>query len=217
MRLLLVTTLLLLVGSAALAEELTLSPDNAGSLGVFLSRARSGDVIELKAGQYVLDEGLVLNGLNDVTLRGRGEVELILTNLDQAVIRLEKCSRVYLVNLSARHKRPAEEYQCEGAVIEVAESNKILVKSCDLNGCGAAGVYAHDSKEVVISGCRIHHNTYAGVWAYRSSLMLFRNRIEKNATAVKVDDSELQMNENIVKDNDHPLYYPDFAREVLNK
>ncbi|MGE0493504.1 MAG: right-handed parallel beta-helix repeat-containing protein [Vulcanimicrobiota bacterium] len=209
--------LLLVVSSGAFAEELTLTPENTDSLGVFLARARSGDVIELRSGQYVLDQGLVLSGLNNVTLRGRGEVELILTNLDQAVIRLEKCSRVFLVNLSARHQRPANEYQCEGAVIDISESSKILVKNCDLNGCGAAGVYAHDAKEVVVSGCRIHHNTYAGVWGYRSSLMLYRNRIEKNASAVKVDDCDLQMNENVVKDNDHPLYYPDFATEVLNK
>lgn len=176
--------LLLLLSAPSPAETHRFGPDDAPRLVEAFEKLQSGDRVILEAGRYPLFQSLVISGVTDLRLEGRGKVELILQSLEQPVLTLDRCQKIRINNLRARHQQPSEEYVCEGAVIEVQKSQKVKIWDCHLNGCGAAGVYAVESDGLVIQRNRIFNNTYAGIWLHSSNAHVIDNKIFDNAASL---------------------------------
>lgn len=218
MRTIIAAFLFVALGLSAGAETLTVTPGTKANLQALLDRAQPGDVVELTAGTYRFSGGLRVTGRTNVTIRGQGRVELVIDSLEEDVIAVHGSSNIVIRNLSARHNQPAGEYQCEGAVIRVEDSNRVGILQCDLNGCGAAGVMSFSSQDVVVAGCRIHHNTFAAVWVQGGSVTVYGNTIEDNAmTLYTVGDCDVHMLGNTVSDNDAPPWLPAYAEELLRE
>ncbi len=198
----LICIILLSLGATAAARTHRFEPSDAGRLGSAFEQLQSGDRVVLESGRYPLRRGLVLNGVEGVTIEGHGRVELVLEQLEEPVLSLVRCRRIEISNLRARHRQPAHEYVCEGAVINLNNSKKVKIWDCHLNGCGAAGVFAMGSDEVVIMRNRIFNNTYAGVWLQNSHAHVLHNKIYDNAASlITYGDCRVTMLGNEIKDN----------------
>ncbi len=184
MRISVLSLLLILLIGPAWARTWTFTPRDAGRLQEALERLEPGDKVVFERGQYRLLNTLELFEKQNITLEGRGKVEFILADLWQPVISLSQCKGVTIRHIRARHAESLDGYECEGAVISVQKCQKIGIFDSQLNGCGAAGVYAIESQTLVVKGNKIFNNTYAGVWLAESEAFVLDNKIVDNAASV---------------------------------
>jgi parallel beta-helix repeat protein len=193
---------ILLLTGTALCETYRYSPGQSHLLPQAFANLESGDRVVLERGNYTLEHGLKLNDLSNVTIEGQGRVTLQINDLDSPVLEIMGCTDVTIKQLRLSHKNPGSEYQCEGAVIKVANSEKVLVARNHLNGCGAAGVYAVQSKQVCVYQNRIYNNTYAGIWLTDSQILVDDNDIYDNAAALSTyGECDVTFTGNRIRDN----------------
>lgn len=208
MRLKTIFLLLLLVSTAAQAKTLVFWPRIADQVPAAMKNLKSGDHVVFQSGTYRLNHGILLEGLEDVVIEGKGGVNLIVTDLNDDVIALESCSRIQVKGLRARHETPADDYRCEGAVIRCRNSQKLFIAENHLNGCGASGVFAMSSKDIVIYKNHIFNNTYAGVWLQDASATVHRNKIYDNASAlITYGKCGVSLTDNTIESNGGNIYY----------
>lgn len=199
--------LVLLLTTAAQAKILSFTPRTAFQIKGALKTLKSGDRIVFHRGTYNLANGLTISGLSDIVIEGKGEVELVVGNLNDAVLSFEDCQNVQIRGLSARHQRPADDYQCEGAVVRVVRCQQIFISENRLNGCGAAGVYGMTCKDLVIYKNRIFNNSFAGVWLHDVSATVHDNKIYDNASAlITYGKCDVSLTENEVENNSGNIF-----------
>lgn len=209
----------LLVCAPAIAETYRVNPSKARQLPQILANLHDGDTVIFERGTYSTQNGLEIARVNNITLQGEGKAEIVLGNLNDAVLTVNNCTRIRVSGLRARHENPNREYACEGAVIEVRDSSQIAVSECELNGCGAAGVYATGCQDLVIANNTIFNNSYAAVWLYDSSALVHSNRITRNATELVTGGTcEVTMVENKTENNKgNDWLHTEWTREVLKE
>lgn len=152
-----------------------------------LVNAKEGDVIELPEGNYSLARPLVLDGVKNVTIKGKGIDKTILnfkgqkdgaeglritangivledfTLLDAKGddIKLEDVMNVTMrrikVGWTALHSTSNGSY----ALYPVGCSN-VLIEECEVFGSSDAGVYVGQSKNIIVRKNRVHDNV-AGI------------------------------------------------------
>ena len=128
-------------------------------------------VIEMESGTYdVTDEEALLSNCNGLTIRAatpdEGVVELVCTDPYSNVLEIESCSGLTLENLVLGHI--LEEGDCGGNVLGFYECNNITLRSMDLYGCGAYGVFAMNSTGIAVYDSVIHDCSYGCVSAIES-------------------------------------------------
>jgi nitrous oxidase accessory protein NosD len=198
----LVLSLAFSLTSIALAETYRYTPGQAYLLLDVFNNLESGDRVILERGTYRLEHGLKIANLTDITIEGQGRVTLLVDSLDDAVIQLNGCKDITIKGLRAAHTEPAEEYQCEGPVVEVRKSERVFIARNRLNGCGAAGVHAYHSQDVVIYKNRLFNNTYAAVWVTDSQVAVHGNWIYDNAaTLCTFGKCDITFTENKIENN----------------
>ncbi len=181
MRILKLFCLTFLLSGGAVAETYRVNASQSDQVQSVLDRTVSGDVVIFERGTYRTQRALVLNGKSNVELRGSGRVEIVLNNLDEAVIEVRESQNIRIQGLRARHEKPNPEYACEGAVIAVFDSQQIGISRNHLNGCGAAGVYSRGVKDLVVFDNKIFNNSFAGVWTADTTGYIYKNHLYKNA------------------------------------
>ncbi len=209
----------LLLSSAVTADTLRVTPGKAHRLPEMFSNLKDGDRVVFERGTYRTHRALTVSGLKNITLEGEGRVEVVLSNLDDPVFAVKGSERVQIKNLKARHQKPNEEYACEGAVVEVRDSQQVGVTGCSLDGCGAAGVYAMGVKDLVVFDNTIFNNSFAAVWAYDTTGMVRRNRMHDNAAdLITGGQTEVILLENEIEDNEgNDFLQTDWARSLTEE
>lgn len=210
---------LLLLGQAAAADTLRVTPSKAHRLPEMLANLKDGDRVVFERGTYRTHRALEISGRKDIVIEGEGKVEVVLSNLDDAVFSIQKSQRVQIKNLRARHQKPNEEYACEGAVVEVRDSQQVGVTGCRLDGCGAAGVYATDVQDLVVFDNTIFNNSFAAVWLYDTTGIVRRNRMHDNASdLITGGKTEVILSENEVEENSgNDFLDTDWARSLVGE
>lgn len=203
----------------AWCDTLRVTPKHSSQLPEMLSKLQPGDSVIFERGVYDLERSLILSDQSDLVLRAEGKVELVLRDLESAVIELRHCERIRIQGLRARHLEPNSEYECEGAVITVRDSQQIAVKDCQLNGCGAAGVYATETRDLVVLNNILFRNTFAAVWLYNSSALVQGNRIHSNAAEViTTGECDVTLVGNQVKNNSGNTFgETEWSRRILRE
>lgn len=209
----------LLTSGLAGAETLRVGPGKAHRLPEIFSSLKDGDRVVFERGTYRTHRALTVSGRKNITVEGEGRVEVVLSNLDDPVFSVQGSERVLIKNLQARHLKPNEEYACEGAVVEVRDSQQIGVTGCRLDGCGAAGVYAMGAKDLVVFDNDIFNNSFAAVWLYDTTGIVRRNRMHDNASdLITGGQTEVTLLENEVEDNQgNDFLQTDWARSLVDE
>lgn len=156
--------LLLAVGLFLWADPFYYARNREESLQEVLDSLPESAVMYIEQGIYVFDEGLVIDNLTEFSLIGDGEVWLLCSDTNSDVISVTNGGRITLENLKMRHVTPLEEYECHGAVVKADSTENVQLLDCELNGCGAVGLYAQDCSSVRVEFCYIHDNSWAGLY-----------------------------------------------------
>jgi parallel beta-helix repeat protein len=122
----------------------------------------SGDSLIIREGIYTNDKAMELWEKENVTILGEGECKLICNNIDDNVFWIITCKNVIIKNIHATHTQPAEGLSCVGNVFALDMGSGITIEGCDINGCGAIGVYIFGTTNICLKDNKIHDNT---IWA----------------------------------------------------
>lgn len=205
----------------ASAQPFTVSPGT--NLQAVFSQVGPGQVIQLQTGTYRFSTGLVLQGVQNVTIIGvGGPVEIVVDSPGDDVLTISNSRGVVLQSISARHLQPDNNLgACQGAVIKVVNSAEVGIVKCELNGCGASGVHSVASQDVVVSSCFLHSNSFAGVWAEGGSILVHGCTIQGNARSVFTSgQTDLSMVGNTIRLNtlnNGTVVPSNFAQGVLRR
>lgn len=134
-----------------------------------------GTIVHVKAGTYMLNSNLVLNGKNGnaaawIGLEAEGAV-LVRNNAVQNVVELSGCSYLYLRGFDISHDNGTAAYGSWAAVDAIKFSgncNDVSVDSCVLHDVGNCGVASQAPlvQRITVYSCEIR-NCFCGIyWGY---------------------------------------------------
>lgn len=151
-----------------------------------IDEVSDGDTIVIRAGIYEFNESIELRGHNDIWILGEEgprliydiSTRLICNSGINNVMWIINCDRITVSGLCATHTEPAEDQRCYGNVFGIDGCNDITIENCEINGCGAIGVYTNLVDGIVLRNNYIHDNTICAVQYYGQSLMMESNHLE---------------------------------------
>lgn len=136
---------------------------NLDSLPEVLKTLRDGDTLKIAEGTYNLKSALEFWGMENIVVTGDGEVELICEDMNDNVIWIFNSENITLRNIKARHTDPPATAKCTGNVIGIDGCENVTIENCDINGCGAIGVYTFISSGITLRDNHIHNNSLFAV------------------------------------------------------
>ena len=188
-------------GSVSLADSG--APERDTNIQELIDDTKNGGVVRIPRGRYILKKGLVVKGRKDLTIRCEEGAQILVDDVNEDVITLDKCSNIRIENAYLRHVEPLTKYACHGSVIRVWHSNNIAIINCELNGCGSIGLAASDTSELTVRNCYVHHNTFKAFGLYGCKGVRIQSCVvEDNASFLQssgLDDVELS--DNIIRRN----------------
>lgn len=141
-----------------------------------------GTTIRFRAGTYRSSDAIYLRNLKDVTLKADGAVTVLCDSSTSNVIELVNCQNVVLSGFRLTHTQPPQHEVCVGNVIAVFDCGEVTIRKCDINGCGAIGIYAFTSQVSAVRN-HIHDNSVRPIVFVGKQLRLIQNQIDDNGDA----------------------------------
>ncbi len=169
------TLLLFACGTVKDATPLLTTDD----LPTALNTLSSGSSVKLAPRVYRLDEVIILDGKQNITIDGNGST-LIMNSLSENVIHLTGCTNIKLLNFKATHIEPSGPTGCTGNVLYMDNCSEVLVQDCDLNGSGIVGIAAYNVDNLQVKDNYIHENSQYSIIYQGPSLLLANNTFEDN-------------------------------------
>ena len=196
---------LLAVPSAALAETgslIRVRPSNRAWQAI-IHDADDNSTIVMAAGTYDADGPIAISGKKNVTIKGEGEVHILLDDTDADVIHIIGSESITISNVHAQHKVPLEDYACHGSVVRIESSDTVRIEQSELNGSGAVGVYIRESKNIFVTSCNIHSNTFNAIYMHDvNDVEIVDNTIKNNANCIQgYEIKGLMMHGNTISNN----------------
>ena len=161
----------------------------------------NGDEIKILRGNYTINTSFGLIKKKDIKIYGVGEVWLLASETYYDVFRVIGCKNIVIQNIRMKHLEPenerTDEFSCGGSVLVLESCKNVLVKKCEMNGCGRVGIdfsFSEDYENIRIEKCKIHHNSFCAVkykqepYFSEEGLMFFKwlkmkgNKIRNNGT-----------------------------------
>lgn len=112
---------------------------------------------------------LIIKGVNNLTIRGSGMEETILSAGPRYanVVTFASCSDITLESFTAGHTvDPAE---CMGGVINLDSCSNVTMDGVGLYGCGVIGVRTYSCKDLILKNSHIYDCSNSGVFLRDSS------------------------------------------------
>ena len=156
--------------------------------------AEAGDVIEIPAGTYQISRSLWLDQGKDVTIRGAGMEETVLSFADQSEgaegIKVTGGENIIIEDLSVQ--------DAIGDAIKTQNVNGITFRRVKTEWTGkpkksngAYGLYPVQCQNVLIEGCVAVGASDAGIYVGQSSNIIVRNsEAHHNVTGIEIENSE---------------------------
>ena len=176
--------------------------------------AENNSVIELETGDFIFNKSLILEGKENVTIRGKGIFKTILSFKNQKDgaegIRIANCKNITLENFSIEDAAGdnIKVTDTDGITIRkiksawtgvVNEKNgayglypvlcrNVLVEECEVLGASDAGIYVGQSHDVIIRKNKVYWNV-AGIESENSvNVKIYGNRTYENTGGILVFD-----------------------------
>lgn len=151
------------------------------TLHMAFEEVSDGDTVLIRAGTYQYDESPVLWQHDDVAIIGEEGARLVCSSQIDNVLWIMTCDRILVSGLHATHTEPSQRNSCTGNVFGLDSCDDVVIRNCDINGCGAIGVYTFNCGSVTLTGNFIHDNTR---WAvqYEGCNMLHEEDIPEGLT-----------------------------------
>ncbi len=167
--------------------------DYQDTLMAALLDAEPGDVIEIPAGEFLIERGLSLSGVDGVTIRGAGMGETILSFAEQ-----RQGAEGLLV--SGADDFTIEHLAIEdtiGDALKITDGTDIIIRGVRVewtNGPstenGAYGLYPVQSANILIENSVAIGASDAGIYVGQSDNIVIRNnRAESNVAGIEIENS----------------------------
>ncbi|MCK4807903.1 MAG: hypothetical protein KAT09_09660, partial [Candidatus Aegiribacteria sp.] len=143
-----------------------------------IDEVSDGDTILIKSGAYEFNDSIELWGHNDIWILGEEGSRLICNSQIDNVMWIFNSDRITISGLCATHTEPTENQLCYGNVFGIDGCNDITIENCEINGCGAIGVYTNLVDGIVLRNNFIHDNTICAVQHYGQNLIMETNHLE---------------------------------------
>lgn len=184
-----------------------------------VNKVQNGGTIVLKSGTYDIKDTVIISEMENVTIKGEGEVWVNLEGIDHHVFTVKNSKNIEFRNIKAQHvlkdgedkKGPLEDAR-NGSVVGVLDCSKVTFRNCELVGCGIYGLFAQDTNEIEISGCYIHHNSLKALGFENlksvTNVFIEGSRIVNNMDYIeKIGNINIfDKGNNIIKDNSEKGY-----------
>lgn len=175
--------------------------------------AKDGDIIELPEGNFSLQRPLILDGVNNITIRGKGKDKTILNfakqkdgaegirvtannivmeeftalNAKGDCIKVLDATGVTLRNLKVGWTKMHSPENGSYALYPVGCTN-VIIDNCEVFGSSDAGAYVGQSKNIIVKNCHVHDNV-AGIEIENSTdADVFNNLCENNTGGILIFD-----------------------------
>ncbi|MDO4974547.1 MAG: right-handed parallel beta-helix repeat-containing protein [Eubacteriales bacterium] len=102
--------------------------------------------------------GVLVRGVDGLTIRGTGEVELVTEPRYADVLRFERCHDLALEGMTMGHTPEAG--ACTGDVLDFTDCERVTLRALDLYGCGAYGVSTLRCSDLRGEDCVIRDCSY---------------------------------------------------------
>ncbi len=143
-----------------------------------IDEVSEGDTILIRAGTYEFNDSIELRGHNDIWIFGEEGSRLICDSQIDNVMWIINSDRITISDLSATHTEPSIDQRCYGNVFGIDSCDDITIENCEINGCGAIGVYTNLADGIVLRNNFIHDNTICAVLYHGHNLMMESNHLE---------------------------------------
>jgi len=143
---------LLLLAAAARADVLHVPKDFPTVAGA-LAAVQPGDQVVLAAGTYT--ELVSLDGLQDVVLRGQGEVVLVGDGSFEAPLSLTGCVGVTVERLTVR--------DASGVAVSVGNCSEVTLRKLRVEDAGSAGIVVGQGHDSLVDRCRVEDAALDGI------------------------------------------------------
>lgn len=177
------------------------------------ANAKDGDIIELPEGTFTFARPLVLDGLKNITIRGKGRDKTILSFKGQKdgaeglritangvvledftimdakgdCIKVQDATGVTFRNLKVGWT-PLHSTQNGSYGIYPVGCTNVLIDNCEIYGSSDAGAYVGQSKNIIVKNCHVHDNV-AGIEIENcTDADVFDNLCENNTGGILVFD-----------------------------
>lgn len=173
-----------------------------------------GGTVEFPAGKFLFKKALSMEGKKDVTIKGAGTKETILSFLGQTEgaegINITNCQNVKVEGFTIQDSKGdnLKLKNCDGVTIRnmnstwttgadtsngnygyyPVECKNVLLEYCEVSYCADAGVYVGQSTNVIVRHCYAHHNV-AGIEIENCiNSDVYKNKAENNSGGILVFD-----------------------------
>jgi len=187
--------------TVAFAGTLKVGPNQQFSeIQEAINAAHDYDMIAIEPGKYRSNNQITINGRHGLIIEGasRDKVQILLTDPEQPVFRIENSTGIRIANIGARHDPPVKHMNCNGAVIWIIDTEYATISNCELNGCGSIGILSGNNLKLTIIDNYIHHNRDVGLSLSDTTGLVKGNIIVDNRTSVSLwgDSSKLVFKNN---------------------
>ena len=178
-------------------------PDAKVTLQSLIDKAKDGQAVTVPRARYVSDKGVLIEKRRRLRIVYEKGTQILAKDTYEDVIAVVGSADVRIENAFVSHVKPRQEYDCHGSVVRISDSKSVSIVNCDLNGCGAVGVYARDSSGVTISNCLVHHNTWNALYFDGcEEIEVVGNVIEDNANLFQMYRvSGVMWHDNLIRRN----------------
>lgn len=169
---------LLLIGFAGAATLTVGEGEQFATPQQAIDAVADGDTILIRAGTYEFNDSIELWGHNDIWILGEEGTTLICDSQIENVMWIVNCDRITVSGFTATHTEPSEDERCSGNVFGIDGCDDITIENCEINGCGAIGVYTFLVDGIVLRNNFIHDNTLWAVQHEGNDLLLENHYID---------------------------------------
>ena len=183
-----VVAVCLLLDSSSLAEEKSKGHSVSVRVGMTQSQIQSriDDAPEhsrvmFQTGTYRI-HSLQIRHKRNLKILADGAVSLVCDSSTANVIEVIDSEDIRIEGFRLTHREPSDLEVCVGNVIFVSGGDQTTIRNCDINGCGAIGIYAFTGRLTAV-GNHIHENSIRPIVFTGKRLKLIGNRIDNNGDA----------------------------------
>lgn len=178
-----------------------------------INEAKDGAYIVISAGEYIIEEPIVIQDRKNFTISGDKDVWIFGNRVDFQIFIIKDSSNITLKDIKACHKIDEKTgnkkiiEKRNGSVVDIENCDRVTLENCELEGCGVYGVFAVNVDMLDILGCYVHHNSWKALGLFNK--VNVTNVVIKDCTIVNnADFMEKEGNvninfegNNVIKDN----------------
>jgi parallel beta-helix repeat protein len=155
--------------------------------------AKDGDVIEIPEGFYDMNTQLILDSLNNITVKGAGMYKTVISfkNLSTGGEGMKIAGNNITLEDFTVMDAPGDDIKTQKCTGLTFRRVNTTWTHSDLAKSGTYGIYPVQCKNVLIEECEVSHSRDAGIYVGQSENIIVRNNyVFENVAGIEIENSD---------------------------